>query len=111
MAYSFGGQVVQNEVTAMVRTPPAVIKSMRKALSLTYVCLAVCYFGVAVCEWAGRVGFGVGWLWEGRRDCRSKCAVEEAGGPSLLRGALLHPARQAAQCTGLIQLCALASDQ
>lgn len=35
MAYAFGGQVVQNELSAMVRQPPAVIRSLRKALAVT----------------------------------------------------------------------------
>lgn len=35
MAYAFGGQVVQNELSAMVRAPPAVIQSLRKALAVT----------------------------------------------------------------------------
>lgn len=38
----------------MVRTPPAVIVSARKALTLCYAILAVCYIGVATgARWCG----------------------------------------------------------
>ena len=47
-AYAFGGQVVQNEVTAMLHTPPPVMVSMRKAISVTYAMLATGYFGVGI---------------------------------------------------------------
>lgn len=52
MHYAFGGQVVQNEVTATVRTPPSVLHSMRKALAATYLVIGVCYFGVAIAGYA-----------------------------------------------------------
>lgn len=42
------GQVVQNEVTAMVKAPPKVIHSMRKALSVTYIVIGTAYFAVAI---------------------------------------------------------------
>lgn len=44
------GQVVQNEVTAMVKAPPKVIHSMRKALSVTYIVIGTAYFAVAIGE-------------------------------------------------------------
>lgn len=57
-AYAFGGQVVQNEVTAMLRTPPPIMQSMRRALALTYILMAVAYFGVA-CAGYGMMGIAV----------------------------------------------------
>ncbi|GAB4816155.1 hypothetical protein N2152v2_003201 [Parachlorella kessleri] len=51
-AYAFGGQVVQNEVTAMLHTPPPVMVSMRKAITLTYAMLAAGYFGVGIAGFA-----------------------------------------------------------
>lgn len=43
--------MVQNEVTAMVKAPPKVIQSMRKALSVTYIVIGISYFAVAIGEW------------------------------------------------------------
>lgn len=44
LLFSFGGQVVQNEVTATLSIPPPLKQSMRKALTLTYSVIAACYF-------------------------------------------------------------------
>lgn len=52
MYYAYGGQVVQNEVTAMVKAPPKVIHSMRKALSVTYIVIGTAYFAVAIAGFA-----------------------------------------------------------
>ncbi|KAI7842476.1 hypothetical protein COHA_003830 [Chlorella ohadii] len=52
MYYAYGGQVVQNEVTAMVKAPPKVIQSMRKALSVTYIVIGISYFAVAIAGFA-----------------------------------------------------------
>lgn len=35
----------------MVKAPPKVIVSMRKALSVTYIVIGISYFAVAVGEW------------------------------------------------------------
>eukprot|EP00887_Chlorella_sp_A99_P000380 scaffold13.g380.t1 len=51
-------RVVQNEVTAMLRTPPPIMQSMRRALALTYILMAVAYFGVA-CAGYGMMGIAV----------------------------------------------------
>lgn len=35
----------------MVKAPPKVIQSMRKALSVTYIVIGISYFAVAIGEW------------------------------------------------------------
>lgn len=52
MAFCFGGQTVQNEVTYSLRSPPAVLVSIRRALSGAYAIIALAYFAIAVAGFA-----------------------------------------------------------
>lgn len=50
---------LQNEVTAELRTPPAVMVSMKKALTLTYTMLAAGYYSVSIGARVGSEGMRV----------------------------------------------------
>ncbi|GAB4823641.1 hypothetical protein N2152v2_010687 [Parachlorella kessleri] len=50
--FAYGGQVVQNEVTATLITPPSIMTSMKRALSVAYGVIGVGYFAVSICGYA-----------------------------------------------------------
>ncbi|PRW33689.1 lysine histidine transporter 1-like [Chlorella sorokiniana] len=52
MAFCYGGQTVQNEVSYSLRSPPSVIQSVRRALTVAFAIITVFYFGVAVAGFA-----------------------------------------------------------
>ncbi|KAI7836584.1 hypothetical protein COHA_009545 [Chlorella ohadii] len=52
MAFCYGGQTVQNEVSYSLRSPPSVLQSVRRALTVTFAVITMFYFGVAVAGFA-----------------------------------------------------------